>query len=304
MYDFVKIWMPTSKSIKYDKLENINQFANTETAHISTYSKLNNLNIAERNEGLQILGSLPYYFLGNNVQTLRRKDTKLAIEKLQDDLGINLSRANVYRIDFASNFIMNHPYQNYFDLLIDAPYTLKGYIDDSVYFQNEQRKMVFYGKIQEMKDKKIPIPERFLEFKETMLRYELRYKTNLKEQVKQSVKVTDLYDYTFFSKMINRWKQNYYSINKQQKINLESKTFSTTKDFIEFLALNYIIEKGVDDILNVITSNSSKFNRPVEVSRTKRKIKELISNKKFSIPNELIQELDKKVNENAEYFLQ
>lgn len=303
MYDFVKIWMPTSKSIKYKKLDKINQFANTSTAEISTFSKLKNLKISERKHSLQISGSLPYYYLGNNVQTLRRNDTKLAIEKLQDDLELKLNNANVYRIDFASNFIMNHPYKNYFDLLIDAPYTFKGFVDDTIYFQNDQRKMVFYGKINEMIDKKIPVPERFLEHKETMLRYELRYIKNIKDQLKQNVKVTDLYDSNFFNRMVVKWKENYQSIIKQQKINMDSKKFKTSKDFMNFLAFNFISEKGIDEILNLIGANSSKFNSTVEVSRTKRKIKDMIKDKNCTIPNELIEELDEKVKLNADYFL-
>ena len=54
-------------------------------------------------------GSLCKWYLGDNLQTMNRKDTKMAIEKLSDLLHIPMNKAMVTRIDVSQNFIMKHP---------------------------------------------------------------------------------------------------------------------------------------------------------------------------------------------------
>lgn len=304
MYDLITIYKPTRETIKYDKLKRISPNFRPLTDEYITYSELDNLKITERLGSISIKGSLAKYFLGNNVNTLTRLETKWAIERMQDDLKINLSDANVYRIDIASNFIMKYPYKNYFDFLIDAPYTHKGYINDSVYFSNKQRQIIFYGKLKEMKDKGISIPYEYKEFENTMLRYEVRMKRGLKKQLGCEVKLSDLYDKTFYDFMVKKWKENYFSINKMQRILLDRKAYSTPKVYKDYLLLKLINEKGIDNIMNDIDANRKEFNSSLGATRCKTMIKELTQLEDYSEPNELIEELDEKVKVNAEYFLQ
>lgn len=303
MYDLITIYKQTKETIKYENLIKVSPIIKTDTKEIVTYAQLQNMRIVERLGSVSIKGSLAKYFLGNNINTLTRLETKWAIEQMQDDLGINLQNSNVYRIDIASNFIMKHPYKNYFDFLIDAPYTKKGYISDSVYFSNKQRQLIFYGKIQEMKDKGNPIPKEFIQYKDNMLRYEIRMKKRLKEQIGNEVKLNDLYEPNFFKYMVTKWMEDYFSVNKMQRIMLDRKAYSTPKNYKDYLLLKLINEKGIDNILNDIDANRKEFNSSTGATRCKTMIKELTQLEDYSEPNELIEELNEKVKVNADYFL-
>ena len=78
--------------------------------------------------------------------------------------------------------------------------------------------------------------------------------------------------------------------------------YSTSKDFKEFLILNYISEKGLDRVLNDIDSNRDKFKSTGEASRCKAEIKRLANNTDYAEPNDLILELDDKVRQAVKYY--
>ena len=68
-------------------------------------------------------GSLCKWYLGDNLQTMGRKDTERAVEKLSDLLHLPMDKAQVTRIDVSQNFIMKHPpsvYLNHLGVLKGA----------------------------------------------------------------------------------------------------------------------------------------------------------------------------------------
>lgn len=64
-----------------------------------------------------IKGSLAKYYLGNNFQTLSQKTTSEAIEKLSDDLNLDINLCKVSRIDLSTNFITDFKPTLYYDYL-------------------------------------------------------------------------------------------------------------------------------------------------------------------------------------------
>lgn len=304
MYDSVTLYSDTKQRISEKFLKNITVLKNLKTDEEFTTSELNNMRIKQTCHGIFIKGSLSKYVLGNNIYTLTRGKTKEAIDKIQDELSINLNDFNVYKMEIADNFKLNEPYKNYLNFLIDCPYLKKSYFDDSIYFSNKQRQLVFYDKPKEMRSKKILLPKEFKQFEHKTLRYEVRFRKNLREQLKKEVKIRDLYEKDFYSDIINKWKSDYFSINKLQRIMLDNKAYTTPKTYKDYLLLQFINEKGIDSVLNDIDANRVGFKSTVGASRCKRAIKNLVKHRDYSEPNALIDELDSKVREAAEYHIQ
>lgn len=69
--------------------------------------------------GLFMNGSLVKYYFNQkqSISYFFREDVKAAIEKMSNDLGFDISNFNVYRLDLAVTFIMNHPIHCYDDFL-------------------------------------------------------------------------------------------------------------------------------------------------------------------------------------------
>src|SRR6056297_1886233 len=106
--------------------------------------RINDLYISVTEKGLFISGSLPKYYLSDNMQTLRRQDTVHAIQKLSDDLHVSIKEAQLSRIDFAHNFIMNYHPKVYYSYLGESQYFERFLKSNSLYYENSNRTKLFY----------------------------------------------------------------------------------------------------------------------------------------------------------------
>ena len=88
--------------------------------------------------------------------------------------------------------------------------------------------ITFYDKKKEYKQKGMKIPEAHQD-SENVLRYEIRFKKNVKKQFGQIVTVADLCSQSFFEKVVDKWQSHYWNITKQNPIVFDSETatFST-----------------------------------------------------------------------------
>ena len=124
--------------------------------------------------------SLCKYYLGDNFKTLSKGDTKRAIEKISDCLQLPFHLANVTRIDFAQNLIMQFDEKVYYPYLGEAQYYNRLEQNNGLYYNNQLRQLVFYGKEYEQKIKRKPVPELYKN--RNVLRFELRFKRQLRKQ--------------------------------------------------------------------------------------------------------------------------
>ena len=142
--------------------------------------RLKNLYVSVSEKGLFISGSLAKYYLSDNMQTLRRQDAEQAIQSLSDSLHLPIVEAQVSRIDFADNFIMQYEPEVYYPYLGESRH-LKRYIQpESLYYKNGSRTMLFYDKPAEAKSKGYKIPDVWTS--KNVLRYEIRYRRRLAKQ--------------------------------------------------------------------------------------------------------------------------
>jgi hypothetical protein len=244
--------------------------------------------------------SICKYYLGDNFKTLSKGDYKRAIEKISDCLHLPFQLANVTRIDLAQNFIMQHDSNLYYPYLGESQYYKRLEQNNGLYYNNKLRQLLFYGKLQEQKDKRQLIPELYQN--RNVLRFELRYKHRLTNQFNQpEITAGLLYDEDFYRNLVKRWKNEYFNIQKINSKLSNMKPTGSTKELIENMALFQILEAGQSQVLNTIKQWQLTGEITKKQAKDHREKIKLLTQKPFDIiGNDLINELNRKVKEAAQ----
>ncbi|MES2139239.1 MAG: phage/plasmid replication protein [Bacteroidota bacterium] len=244
-------------------------------------------------------GSLNKFIHGNNFTLATRKDAENAIKNLSRITGLPLHEAKVTRIDFGACFIMKFPVITYLLLLDGMPSRLKmkkdNYANETIYFRNKRRRLIFYDKAKQNKEKcKDVVPSEFKN--KYVLRYELRYLKALREQFNmEEIMVSDLYDIGFYNRLKKRWGKAYFKIIKYRIQNFEN--VKDLKSLVTFLILNGV-EKvgGYDRVLAMI--DAICLREKIDATgkcRIKKKIREMYLDKNTSNITKEIKELNRKI---------
>jgi len=241
--------------------------------------------------------SICKYYLGDNFKTLSKGDTKRAIEKLSDSLHLPFDLANVTRIDFAQNIIVKHDEKVYYPYLGESQYYNRLEQNNGLYYNNNLRQLLFYGKEYEQKVKKQHIPE--LYSNQNVLRFEMRYRKQLRKQFKKpEILANMLYDEAFYSSLVKRWRTEYLAIQKINSKIINMKPTGSKKEFIENLALFSILELGQSKILHKVKEwQEQGIISKKQAYDLRVATKQLSKTKLNEKGNELINELDKKIKE-------
>ena len=249
-------------------------------------------------------GSVCKWFLGNNYHTLSRRDTQHAIEKLSDLLHIPMSSATVTRLDVAQNFIVQHPIAVYLDHLGSLRYADRLRQPTSLYYKRAGGVFCLYDKNQEQKDKGEPIPDIYAG--RNVLRLELRYMSRLGKQLNVP-RVTGalLYDEHFYRGLLDRWRDVYKSIYKINDIELNLQAMRTKKDLYQMGILSLVDRAGGQ--LQFLEQINEQQRRGELTKKEAYDIRQSInkaceSSAVLVVPNEAIQELDKKVSEAVRFY--
>jgi hypothetical protein len=263
MYDTVNFWYSRTSGETWNTptcLYCVKEHTNKDTGETSTSGNLKNLKIYIGDYGVSIQGSLCKYYLGDNWQTLWRKDTKFAIEKLSDDLHLNLINAKITRADFGTNIILKNRPSEYYYYLGELPRyirdTLTAY---TLYFRNRTNTLCFYDKTKEQIKAKNDIPTLYIN--NYVLRYEIRCLSNICKTLKREQVIGEtLYNEDFYIAMFKLWKNKYNHIHKVQKENktLEiMKTIKTKTEFKDFGIISLVKELGEAQIKEKIKTRQN-----------------------------------------------
>lgn len=308
MYDNIDLTVYKENCPKVDFIKSVPQYlTNVSNNGVNQFGEyitgyLDSLKVSISESRVKIYdSSLSKYYLGNNFKTLSKGDTKRAIEKISDCLQLPFHLANVTRIDFAQNLIMKYSEKVYYPYLGEAQYYNRLEQNNGLYYCNQKRQLVFYGKEYEKKIKKQPIPELYKN--RNVLRYEIRFKKRLREQFKQhEITAGLLYDEVFYNNLLKRWKNEYLAIQKINSKLYSMKPTGSKKRFVENLALYTILELGQSKVLNKVKewqerAEIDKF----QAHRLRTFIKQLSKTPIEEKGNDLINELDRKVKEAARF---
>ena len=266
---------------------------------------LNGLRVTVSRSGVNIKdGSLCKWYLGDNFQTMGRGDVKRAIENLSDTLHLPMDKANVTRLDIAQNFIVKHPTDVYFNHLGILMHAQRLQQPDGLYYSQTGRRLVFYDKIKEQKNKREPVPELYAG--RNVLRYEQRYTNRIAPQLK-TPEITGalLYDEAFYIKLLNGWRDAYGSIQKINDVSINFEAMKTKQDLYKMGVLSLMERTGGQmEMFNQITEAQK---RGELTSKQAYDLRQAVNDacrvkENLSVPNDAIKELDKKVNEAVKYY--
>ncbi|MBC5774242.1 hypothetical protein H8S95_09225 [Pontibacter sp. KCTC 32443] len=277
-------------------LTNLSESYRQDTDKTYITGNAGNLRIGISDSGVSIKGSLAKFYLGTNLHTLTRSDSRRAFEMLADTLHLPIHKAKVTRVDVGHNIITAYKPELYYPYLGQSPRYTRLTQPKSISYQNSQRSVKAYNKIAESKKNRVTIPDVFKG--KNLMRFEVSYMARLPKQLNQAVITPDtLTDERFYMDMIDRWHNEYEAINKVGLAKMDTSKIKTEKDYLDQLLILAIQEKGLDTILHhvEVMREQKVYKRPEYYSNLKRKIKNLVGCKTVAEQPELIQELNKKI---------
>ncbi|MBQ0063719.1 MAG: hypothetical protein KBS94_06815 [Prevotella sp.] len=310
MYDTVFLYLPITEAGGVDfmsetacYIDNVNEHTYNGVTRLS--GEIGGLHVFITENALKINGgSLCKYYLGDNYQSMTRKTTQGAIEKISDTLHLSMGRADVQRIDIAMNVVLKHPTNVYFDCLEDLTHAERWTRTNSLYYDCDFGLLCFYDKNKQTKAEHEEIPELYRG--KNVLRYEQRYTKRLPKHLKRErVQACLLYDEAFYISLLQRWEEMYKSIEKSKTTHINGEYMIGVKELntVGILALAKMLG-GKDKLLKEIERNRLKG---VITPKAKHDLVNRI-NEVFKAPpplltdNEDVKELDKKIKGGLKYF--
>jgi len=248
--------------------------------------------------------SICKWYLPENFQTLTRGDTKRAFEKLSDTLHLPMYKADVTRIDLAQGIIVKHETPVYYNHLGILQYYSRLEQNRGLYYNNNNRKLVFYDKVAEFKHKNLLVPVMYQN--RNVLRYEMRYYRQLLKQFNlPELRAEMLYNEKFYIDIIDRWHTEYKNINKIRNINNIDYTMIKTKEQLKKQALLLLIQEqgGEIEFYKMIAEAQAKGDLTKKQAFDLRNlIKEAGKSEILTCESDVITELDKKIKEAVKYY--
>jgi hypothetical protein len=308
MYDTVNLWLPIDRAGGFDVSKTLQHLSgitehSKDDGQVYFSGYLKNCKVSLSGQGLSLKGSLAKYFLPDNFHTLTRSDSARAFEMMADELCLPIQKANVGRIDFAQNYLMDFAPEAYYPFLGECQYYKRLPQDKSLYFTNGLKQKVFYNKIAEGKAKRLNLPKVWNG--QNVLRYEMRFLKRLPKQFNQpEITASDLSNEKFYMAVFDKWLAEYEAINKLHSINYNLSNMNSPKDYKKHLELIAINVLGQDRVMQDIENlrHQKAFERPESYSRLKKEIRVLCKAPEMTASSDLVAELDKKIKASKRYY--
>jgi len=247
--------------------------------------------------------SLARYINGDNQQGMSLQLTREAIQKLSDQLHLDVGQAKVTRIDFGRNIITKFKPETYLPYLGESVGYKRQQAGDGVYYKNSTRILAFYDKIKEQKAKRHEVQKLFMG--RNLLRYELRLKSHLERELNRTrVNGMLLCDEDFYIQLGKLWRDQYMKI-----IKLSSKTATfhptqSTRDLMLSLAAMTVQDIGDDALLRMIAEwQQQETITNKQASDHRKLIRDIVRRDRKALGNEFIDELDKKVKQATRFYI-
>jgi hypothetical protein len=229
--------------------------------------------------------SLTKFIRGDNLYNVSFKKLSRAIKILIQLINIPPEEILLYRVDYASNFIMKHPVSFYTKGFAQ----LEHYERDT--FMNNRncqyidrrniRTILLYDKVEEMRKKHKSVPTNLLRYKDRILRLEVRINRRIKSVINYkpgNITILDLLDKNFLELLLKNWFNSYKLIasTRIDKIKLQpsSNTITTASQLEKHLAYIGMRTLGFDKIRSFITHE-------VISAPTRKRMKDSISKLKL-----------------------
>lgn len=310
MYDTVKFSLLQHEAGCTDFLSEIPYFLEDVSEHVYPTGvvlagNLGGLRISLTQGLLKVYGgSLCKWYLGDNFQTMVRGDAQKAVEKLSDSLHLPMSRARVSRIDVAQNIIVKHPLAVYLSHFGELKWAKRLPYPDGLLYKTGWGEICFYDKVKERKDSREPIPAMY--DGRNVIRCEQRYTNRIASRLGvPAVTGALLSDEAFYMRLYDNWKDTYTAIQKLHDISLNFEIMKTKQQLYRLGVLALVERAGGElQMLGQINEAQQKGDITKKQAHDLRKtVKDVCTGMNgLTVPNEAIQELDKKVIEAAKFY--
>lgn len=312
MYDNFDLILSEDKVSNISFLDYVPQFLERTSVHyfndgqkcsITGYNK--DLKIIVNENSVKIKdSSICKWYLNDNIQTMFRGDIQRAVEKLSDILHLPMSESNVTRLDLAFNFLVEYDATLYYDGLGVLNHFNRSPLGSGLYYSGANGKLVFYDKLKDAKVKGMVIPSLYDGM--NLLRYERRFEKRICKQLNcAELKASTLYDNQFYTNIIDRWVNDYQSINKIKNVKKLDYNMVKSKSELYCQALLFYIE-GRGGLITVLDEVKQAHRAGAltkkQAQDLRDKYKEVSNHKLFVDDNKLIQELDNKVKQVQRYY--
>jgi Replicative DNA helicase len=305
MFDNVNFWIDRAVILggkPFDIAPYLSEVAEHQNGQgYSCTGKLKNYSIFIHESGVSLKGSLPKNYLGDNLHTLTRQDTKQAIEELSTSLHTDIGGAKVTRLDVSTVIQTKRQPSDYYPHLGNKPHFGRLQVHaDTLQYNNHQRQIIFYDKIKEANAKGVQIPDVFKD--SNLLRYELRYTKRLNKQLGVDLTAAKLYETDFYRSVIRSWYDEFKEIQKLKKQGFMTDDINTPKEAEAALFATLLQEKGqgyIDEYLAELKAKNT-FKERQRYYELKRKLNTILQAPKGE-QSGLIEELETAIFDIARY---
>lgn len=309
MYDKLKIWAARSRATpdigKF--LDNAKDQIDHATGEIRTFGSLDGLKVSVFTGGISIIGSLSKYLYSNNIYPLDRHSTAEAVEKLSDNLHLNISDAKITGLEFGTQFVMRHKPEDYIRKLGEMPRLQRYHFEvGTLYYKprgkQQPKVFVFYDKKADAVAKGMTLPDGLSDA--NLLKYEMRFNQRLPQQLGvPEVTALTLSDKEFYRQMVRRYQDCYFSISKQNQVKTnimnEIKTVSDAYDVLVARLINQSDQTLITAYLEEL-KEAKTFEDRKSYTRLKKKIQDVAAKADLG-SDELVKELDNEIKNVGAY---
>lgn len=311
MYDKLKLWAARTRDTpditKF--LDRAKEQIDHDTGEITTFGSLEGLKISIFTGGISIIGSLSKYLYPNNIYPLDRHSTAEAVEKLSDNLHLNISDAKVTGLEFGTQFVMRHKPEDYLRRLGDMPRLQRYHFEvGTLYYKpkgkQQPKVFAFYDKKADAAVKGMILPDGFSDV--NLLKYEMRYNQRLSQQLGVAeITASTLSEKEFYRQMVRRYQDSYFSISKQKQVKTNvMNEIKTVSDAYDVLVARLISQSDQTQIAAFLEElkEANIFEDRKSYSRLKKKIQEVATKADISVSDELVRELDNEIKNIGAYI--
>lgn len=309
MYDKLKIWAARSRATpdigKF--LDNAKDQIDHATGEIRTFGSLDGLKVSVFTGGISIIGSLSKYLYSNNIYPLDRHSTAEAVEKLSDNLHLNISDAKITGLEFGTQFVMRNKPEDYIRKLGEMPRLQRYHFEvGTLYYKprgkQQPKVFVFYDKKADAVAKGMTLPDGLSDA--NLLKYEMRFNQRLPQQLGvPEVTALTLSDKEFYRQMVRRYQDCYFSISKQNQVKTnimnEIKTVSDAYDVLVARLINQSDQTLITAYLEEL-KEAKTFEDRKSYTRLKKKIQDVAAKAELG-SDELVKELDNEIKNVGAY---
>ncbi|MCH7638927.1 MAG: hypothetical protein IH855_05635 [Bacteroidetes bacterium] len=239
-----------------------------------------NLRVTIKPDGEVVIGnSLPKYYCGSNVRTMRFGEVRDAVSELIGAFGIDPIWTKVCRLDLGATMQMTRPVSQYLSLLGDLPRTHPHYYESGKEWITDLWTISAYDKAIESN------------CEGNLLRIEDQLKKKVARQLGRALSLADLVDYDTFVWLTELWAGWYHRIPKLTRQVLVPTR--RTKELDTQLAREALEQRGGVAELRRVVEGWPLDTR--ERSRMLGHIRDLGTGGNLAIDRKLISELDERV---------